>query len=89
MPAAKAPPEVDPFNFAPHVSVPVLMLNGDSDFIYEVNPAQKPLFTRLGTLPDQKRHGIYPGGHGSISELRSRFVKDILDWLDRYLGPAK
>ena len=89
LPAAKAPPEVDPFNFAPHVSIPVLMLNGDSDFIYEVDTGQKPLFTRLGTTQDRKRHVIYPGGHGSISQLRSRFVKDTLDWLDRYLGPAK
>ena len=27
-------PEADPFNFAPRVRVPVLMLNGDQDFIF-------------------------------------------------------
>ena len=32
----QAPPEVDPFTFAPRVSVPVLMVNGDSDYIFEV-----------------------------------------------------
>jgi hypothetical protein len=30
---AKPAPEVDPFNFAPRVRIPILMLNGDQDFI--------------------------------------------------------
>ncbi len=54
-PPVKAPPEVDPFNFAPHVSVPVLMLNGASDTIYQVEVGQKPLFVRLGTPEPRKR----------------------------------
>ena len=29
-----APPEADPFNFAPRVTIPVLMTNGDNDFIF-------------------------------------------------------
>src|SRR5207237_7237954 len=37
---APSPPAVDPFNFARHVSVPVLMLNGDNDYITPVNTAK-------------------------------------------------
>ena len=37
-------PDIDPFNFSPRVTVPVLMINGDSDFIFELERAQKPLF---------------------------------------------
>ena len=36
-------PEVDPFNFAPRVRVPVLMLNGDQDFIFPLRTSQRPL----------------------------------------------
>jgi formylglycine-generating enzyme required for sulfatase activity/dienelactone hydrolase/predicted Ser/Thr protein kinase len=84
-----APPEVDPFNFAPHVSVPVLMVNGDADFIFAVDRAQNPLFDELGAAADQKRHVVLPGGHGIIYEKRSQVIREILDWFDRYLGAVK
>ena len=32
--SGKQLPAADPFNFAPHVELPVLMLNGDEDTIY-------------------------------------------------------
>ena len=32
--ANKSAPEADPFTFAPRVRIPVLMLNGDQDFIF-------------------------------------------------------
>jgi eukaryotic-like serine/threonine-protein kinase len=82
------PPEVDQFNFAPHVTVPVLMVNGDSDYIYQLETAQKPLFNLLGTPPDRKRHVVLHSGHFVINTQRSQLVKEILDWLDKYLGPV-
>jgi dienelactone hydrolase len=87
--AADAPPEVDPFNFAPRVTVPVLMVNGDSDFIFQVEQAQKPLFAGLGSPPDQKHHVIFHGGHGVIFDQRSQVIREVLDWFDRYLGSTK
>jgi eukaryotic-like serine/threonine-protein kinase len=84
--ATTKPPEVDQFNFAPHVTVPVLMVNGDSDYIYQVETAQKPLFALLGTPSDRKRHLILHSGHFVINQQRSQVVSEILDWLDRYLG---
>jgi Dienelactone hydrolase and related enzymes len=38
------PPEVDSWNFAPRVHVPVLMVNGRDDFAFPVDTNQKLLF---------------------------------------------
>ena len=85
---APSPPAVDPFNFALHVSVPVLMLNGDNDYITPVNVSQVPLFRLLGN--PQKRYRTFTGGHGGFwSNSRNQMIKESLDWLDRYLGPVK
>lgn len=80
------PPEVDPLNFAPPVSVPVLMINGDADLNFEVDQSQKPLFQFLGTPPDRKRHLVLRGGHAIIYDARSQVIREMLDWFDRYLG---
>jgi eukaryotic-like serine/threonine-protein kinase len=79
-------PEVDPFNFAPRVRVPVLMLNGEHDIVFPLETAQKPLFDLLGTPPTDKRHYTYPASH---VVPRNDVIKETLDWLDRYLGPVR
>jgi dienelactone hydrolase len=79
-------PEVDPFNFAPRVKVPILMLNGDQDFIFPVQTSQLPLFQTLGTPAADKRHVLYPGGHEIFATQRSQIIQEIVGWLDRYLG---
>jgi serine/threonine protein kinase/formylglycine-generating enzyme required for sulfatase activity/dienelactone hydrolase len=79
-------PEVDEINFAPHVKVPVLMLNGRHDFVFPVKTSQEPLFRLLGTPREQKRHVVYETGH---NVARNELIKETLDWLDRYLGPVK
>jgi fermentation-respiration switch protein FrsA (DUF1100 family) len=61
------------------------MLNGDSDSTFPL-PVQKRLFSLLGTPAEHKRHLVYPGGHGVFAVRRSEMVKEMLDWLDRYLG---
>ncbi|HET7619749.1 MAG TPA: protein kinase [Vicinamibacterales bacterium] len=80
------PPEADPVNFAPRVTQPVLMVNGREDFDLPYETAQVPLFQMLGTPPDQKRHVVLDGGHLPPKPLL--VYKEILDWLDEYLGPA-
>ena len=48
---------------------------------------EPPLLRFLGTPEKDKRHIIFEGGH---APLRVQvLIKDILDWLDRYLGPVK
>ena len=84
-----APPQVDPFNFAPRVTVPVLMINGAQDFIFSVEGGQKPLFRALGTPPERKRHVVLPANHSVWSDKRNDVIREALDWFDRYLGPVR
>jgi len=81
-------PEVDPWNYAPHVKTPVLMLNGRDDFFFSLATSQTPLFEALGTPEKDKRRVLYDGGHVDFVS-RMEVVKEALDWLDRYLGPVK
>jgi dienelactone hydrolase len=82
----KTLPEVDPIHFAPRVKLPVLMLNGRSDFFAPVETAQEPLYRLLGTPPPDKRHVIFESGHVLP---QNEVIRETLDWLDRYLGPVK
>ena len=79
-------PEADSFNFAPRVRVPILMLNGDQDFIFPLQTSQQPLFQALGTPAPDKRHVLYPGGHEIFATQRSQVIQEVVNWLDRYLG---
>jgi len=84
-------PDVDPFNFAPHVTIPTLMINGKYDPLFPVETSQNPLFRALGTPPAHKHHELLEIGH----EFRpTEFARLSLDWLNKYLGtvtlaPAK
>ncbi len=80
-------PEVDPFNFAPRVTLPVLMLNGRYDFVAPLETSQRPLFRLLASPARDKRHVLFESGHAG--HPMHDLMKEILDWLDRYLGPVK
>jgi eukaryotic-like serine/threonine-protein kinase len=81
------PPEVNAWNFAPHVHVPVLMVNGRDDFISPVETDQKPLFAAFGTKEPDKVFRQYDGGHANLL-TRPALIGEILNWLDKYLGPV-
>ena len=81
------PPEVDAFNFAPRVHIPVLMLNGRDDFIYPMRTHQLPLFEALGTREPDKVFKPFDGGHANFL-TRPELIGEVLDWLDKYLGPV-
>jgi dienelactone hydrolase len=83
----KWPAEVDPWNYAPRVKIPVLMVSGRDDFAYPYETSQLPLFQALGTPAADKRHLLYPGGHFNPA-ARPEVIKEILNWLDRYVGPV-
>ena len=82
----KIPPEIDLVNFAPRVTLPTLMLSGRDDFRFPLELSQQPMFRALGTPDKDKRHALVEGGH---VPPRAAIIKDILDWLDRYLGPVE
>jgi dienelactone hydrolase len=88
LPSRKIASAFDPFNFAPRVKIPVLMLNGKYDYIFPHETSQKPLFEALGTPPKDKRLVVYETAH-SVYGYRTEMIKETLDWLDRYLGPVE
>ena len=76
-------PEVDQINYAPRVTIPVLMINGEHDIVFPYEESQLPLFELLGTDAEDKRHYVSPAGH--VVPLVD-VIRETLDWLDRYLG---
>jgi dienelactone hydrolase len=77
------PPEIQPANFMPHVTIPVLLINGRDDFSATL-AAQERVLELLGTPPDQKRHIALEGGH--VPNDRRGLIREVLDWYDKYLG---
>ena len=76
-------PEIDPFNFAPRVRLPVLLLNGRFDFVFPVETSQLPMFDAFRSPDGQKRRIVYDTGHNIP---RPELIRESLDWLDTHLG---
>ncbi len=79
-------PEVEPFNFAPNVRIPVLMVNGRYDYFFPVETSHVPFFRLFGTPEKDKRDVIFDSGHVPPNDL---LIREVLDWYDRYLGPVR
>lgn len=79
-------PEADEVTYTPRASKPVLMLSGRYDDIFQLETMVLPMFERLGTPPEHKRHFISEGGH---FVPRTELIRESLDWLDRYLGEVR
>ncbi len=81
----KLMPESNPVNFAAHMSIPVLMLNGRYDSILS-EQAQDWMLRSLGTAVATKRHIWLESGHSVLApEVRNKTIHETLTWLDRYL----
>jgi hypothetical protein len=62
------------------------MINGRDDFLMPYALSQKPLFDLLGPPAERKRLARLDGGH--IPRDRLEIVREVLDWLDGWLGPV-
>jgi len=80
------PPEMQVQNYAPRSRVPTLMVSGRDDFIFPVESFQRPFLRLLGAPEADKRHALLDGGH--IPYDRLAIIREVLDWLDRCLGPV-
>jgi len=78
-------PEVDQLNFVTRVKMPTLMMNGKYDSLFEIPELVQPMFEFLGTPAQQKRIILSDTDH---IPPRAEFIKEILAWLDTYLGPV-
>ena len=82
-PSGRTLPEVDPLNFAPRVTAPLLMLNGRYDPFFPTETSQLPMFRMLGTPAEHKRYVVYEAGHVIP---RNELIKETLDWFDSTWG---
>jgi len=87
LPALGPTPIVEPLNYVPRITIPVLMVNGRFDELFTLDTSQRLLFERLGTRPVDKRHVVLESGHGSPP--RAEVLRETLGWLDKYLGPVR
>jgi eukaryotic-like serine/threonine-protein kinase len=78
-------PGMDRVDFAPRLKKPVLMVNGRYDFFFPVDNSQLPLFRMLGKPENDKRHVVFDTTH-NVAVRRPELVKEVLAWLDKYLG---
>jgi len=80
-------PMIDLINYAPRITIPVLMLSGRYDHIYPYEQSQKRTFELLGTRPADKTQIAYDTGHFTMPP--NRVAADVSDWFDRRLGPVR
>ncbi len=80
-----APAGGDPADFIPRMKKPVLMVNGRYDATFSYEDAQLPMFRMLGTPAADKHHLILETAH-DVTTQRPVLVRNVLDWLDKYLG---
>jgi serine/threonine protein kinase/dienelactone hydrolase len=78
-------PEVNQINYVTRVKVPTLMLNGRYDGYFS-SESLKRMHSLLGTPAPDKQLKFYETDH---IPPRNEFIKEILAWLDKYLGPVK
>jgi dienelactone hydrolase len=81
-------PGEDQVDFAPRIKKPILMVNGRYDFTFSPDRAQDPLFRMLGTPSADKKHVLFDTPH-DISQEKAQLSKEVLAWLDKYLGRIK
>jgi formylglycine-generating enzyme required for sulfatase activity/DNA-binding winged helix-turn-helix (wHTH) protein/dienelactone hydrolase len=80
-------PMIDLINYAPRITIPVLMLSGRYDHIYPYEQSQKRVFELLGTRPADKTQIAYDTGHFTLPP--NRVAADVSDWFDHYLGRVR
>ena len=80
-----ARPEAAQINYVTRVKIPTLMLNGEYDTIFPSDTSTIPMFNLLGTPDEHKELKMFKTDH---IPPRNEFIKETLDWLDKYLGPV-
>ena len=61
------------------------MVNGRYDYTFPLAASQQPLFEMLGSAPADKRHVVFDTPH-DVRLRRDELTKEVLAWLDTYLG---
>lgn len=77
-------PEIDPAVYLPRVTIPVLQLNAQYDYVFDRDNSSRPWLEYLGTDANSKRQLLYESGHSGPTE--SIMNRDSVAWLDLHLG---
>ncbi len=80
--------EISAVNYAPRVTTPLLMINGEYDLVHRYEIHQRPLYEQLGMPEHMKKWVTYEGGHVIIATHRQNAIDEVLSWLDQWLGPV-
>lgn len=75
-------PATDQADFAPRLKAPTLMISGKYDWIFMGKDA---LLRMLGTPAADKKAVFFDTAH-DVSEQRADLVREVVAWLDKYLG---
>ncbi len=78
-------PGTDQADFAPHVHAPTLLITGKYDWIFFGKDA---LVRMLGAPAADKRVVVFDTAH-DVSEQRPDLIREVVAWLDRYLGKVR
>jgi dipeptidyl aminopeptidase/acylaminoacyl peptidase len=78
-------PEADGINYVSRINIPVLMLNGRYDSNFPLAETVIPFYNLLGTPEKNKRLVVYDTDH---YVAKGDMVREVLGWLDKYLGPV-
>jgi cephalosporin-C deacetylase-like acetyl esterase len=81
----KPNPEADMLNYVTRIKIPTLMLNGIFDMNVYYEQEALPLYDLLGTPEEHKELKTYETDH---IVPKNEYIKEILNWLDKYLGPV-
>ena len=81
------PSEYSQVNCAARITIPILLQDGQYDFIFPVETSQKPYMELFATPAEDKHHKIYPTGHSCWYEKAVR--QDEQAFLNQYFGVAK
>jgi hypothetical protein len=84
----KRHPGSDPANFAPRVTIPMLMINTRDDSIFPMRPPRGPCSASGQPCSRQETHSL-PRRHSIPREYRKQYCREIVEWLDRYFGPVQ
>jgi dienelactone hydrolase len=75
-------PGTDQVDFAPHLKAPTLLIAGKFDWIFL---GKDSLLRLLGAPAADKKAVMFDTGH-DVSEQRADLIREVVDWLDKYLG---
>jgi formylglycine-generating enzyme required for sulfatase activity/predicted esterase len=75
------PPLSDGLNHIPRINTPILMLNGEQDYLVPKISAET-FYNFLGTSQEDKKIVFYDSGHWPLP--RNQMIKETLAWVDKY-----